>query len=46
MCTHQIQSSLSAYLSDWQQGFVKGRSTATQLILTHNKWARALDEGH
>ena len=46
LCTQQIHSNLSAYLSDWQQGFVKGRSTATQLILTHNKWARALDEGH
>ena len=46
MCTQQIHPNLSAFLSDWQQGFVKGRSTATQLILTHNKWARALDEGH
>ena len=41
-----IYSHVSAYLSDWQHGFVKGRSTATQLILTHHKWARALDEGH
>ena len=40
-----IYSHVSAYLSDWQHGFVKGRSTATQLILTHHKWARALDEG-
>ena len=43
-CTQQIHSHLSAYLSDRQ--IVKGRSTATQLILTHSKWARALDEGH
>ena len=41
-----IYSHVSAYLSDWQHGFVKGRSTATQLILTHHKWAKALDEGH
>ena len=46
LCTQQIHSNLSPYLSDWQQGFVKGRCTATQLILTHNKWARALTEGH
>ena len=25
--------------------FVKGRSTATQLILTHHNWAKTLDEG-
>ena len=31
-----IYSHVSAYLSDWQHGFVKGRSTATQLILTHH----------
>ena len=36
----------SAFLSDWQHGFVKGRSTASQLILTHHKWAKALGEGH
>ena len=30
----------------WQHGFVKGRSTATQLILTQHQWAKALDEGH
>ena len=37
-----IYSHVSAYLSDC---FVKGRSTATQLILTHHKWAKTLDEG-
>lgn len=41
-----IYSHVAAYLSDCQHGFVKGRSTATQLILTHHKWAKALDEGH
>ena len=41
-----IYSHVSAYLSEWQHGFVKGRSTATQLILTHHEWAKALDEGH
>ena len=40
-----IYSHVSGYLSDWQHGFVKGRSTATQLILTHHKWAKTLDEG-
>ena len=30
----------------WQHGFLKGRSAATQLILTHHQWAKALDEGH
>ena len=39
------QSHVSAYLTDWQHSFVKGRSTVTQLILTHHKWAKALDEG-
>ena len=40
-----IYSHVSAYLSDWQHAFVKGKSTATQLILTHHKWAKTLDEG-
>ena len=41
-----VYSHVSAYLSDWQHGFVKGRSTATQLTLTHHMWAKALDEGN
>ena len=41
-----IYSHVSAFLSDWQHGFVKGRSTATQLMLTHRKCAKALDKGH
>ena len=41
-----IYSFVSAYLSDWQHGFVKGRSTATQLILTHHNWAKTLYERH
>ena len=32
-----VYSYVSAFLSDWQHGFVKGRSTASQLILTHHK---------
>ena len=41
-----IYSHVSAYQSDWQHAFVTGRSTATQLILTHHNWAKALDEGY
>ena len=36
---------ISPFLTDWQHGFVKGRSCETQLILTHHEWATALDEG-
>ena len=32
-------------LTEWQHGFVKGRSCETQLILTHHHWAKALDDG-
>ena len=40
-----IYSHVSKYLSDWQHGFIKGRSCATQLVLTHHHWAKALDLG-
>ena len=40
-----IYSHVSPYLSEWQHGFVKGRSCETQLVLTHHHWGKALDEG-
>ena len=49
-----IYSYVSSHLSEWQHGFVKGRSCETQLriesilnweFLIENQWARALDEG-
>ena len=33
------------YLSEWQHGFIKGRSCTTQLALTCHQWAKASDEG-
>ena len=33
------------FLTEWQHGFIKGRSCETQLILTHHQWATALDKG-
>ena len=40
-----IYDHVSPFLTDWQHGFVKGRSCETQLILTHHHWATALDQG-
>ena len=40
-----IYTHVSPYLSEWQHGFVKGRSCETQLVLTHHQWAMALVEG-
>ena len=40
-----IYDHVSPFLSEWQHGFVKGRSCETQLILTHQQWATALDQG-
>ena len=40
-----IYAHISPYLSEWQQGFVKGKSCETQLVLTHHHWVTALDEG-
>ena len=36
---------VSPFLTDWQLGFVKGRSCTTQLVLTHHMWSKALDAG-
>ena len=33
------------YLTEWQHGFVKGRSCETQLVLTQHQRAAVLDEG-
>ena len=32
-------------LTEWQHGFIKGRSCVTQLILTHYYWAKAPGHG-
>lgn len=40
-----IYTHVSPHLSEWQHGFIKGRSCVTQLVLTHHQWALALDEG-
>ena len=40
-----IYAHVSPYLSEWQHGFVKGKSCETQLVLTHHQWVTALDEG-
>ena len=40
-----IYDHVSPFLTEWQHGFIKGRSCETQLILTHHQWATALDNG-
>ena len=35
---------MAPYLSDWQHGFVRGRSCVTQLVLSHHHWYKALDD--
>ena len=40
-----IYAHIPPYLSKWQHGFVKGKSCGTQLVLTHQQWVTALDEG-
>ena len=40
-----VHSHVAPYLTDWQHGFVTGRSCPTQLVLSHHKWSKALDEG-
>ena len=40
-----IYSHVSPFLTDWQHGFVKGRSCTTQLVFTHHMWSKALDAG-
>ena len=36
---------MTLYLIDWQHGFVRGRSCATQLVLSLHQWSKARDEG-
>ena len=40
-----VYAHISPYLSERQHGFVKGKSCGTQLVLTHQQWVTALDEG-
>ena len=40
-----IYSHVAPYLTKWQHDFVRGRSYATQLVLSHHQWSKALDEG-
>ena len=40
-----VHSHVAPYLTDWQHGFVRGRSCATQLVLSLHQWPKALDEG-
>lgn len=35
-----IYSHVSPFLTDWQHGFVKGRSCKTQLVLAHPMWSK------
>ena len=39
-----IYSHVAPYLSDWQHGFVRGRSCVTQLVLSHHHWSKALHD--
>ena len=40
-----IYDHVSPFSTEWQHGFIKGRSCETQLILTYHQWATALDKG-
>ncbi|PFX28347.1 LINE-1 retrotransposable element ORF2 protein [Stylophora pistillata] len=40
-----LYSHVAPYLTDWQHGFIRGRSCASQLVLTHHYWTKALDDG-
>ena len=33
-----VYSHVAPYLKDWQNGLVRGRSCATQLVLSHHQW--------
>ena len=35
---------VAPYLTDWQHGFVRGRSWAAQLVLSHHQCLKALNE--
>lgn len=39
-----IYTHVSPYLSEWQHGFIKGRSCETQLVFTYHQWALVLDD--
>lgn len=38
-----IYSRVAPFLSAWQHRFVEGRLCATQLVITHHQWKKALD---
>ena len=40
-----IYAHVARYLTDWTHGFIRGRSCATQLVLTHHQWKKALADG-
>ena len=40
-----VYSHVAPYLTDWKLRFVRGRSCATQLVLSHHQWSKTLDEG-
>ena len=40
-----VYKHISRYFTEWQHGFVKGRSCETQLVLTQHQRAAVLDEG-
>ena len=40
-----VYSHVAPYVTDWQLGFVRGRSCATQLVLSHHQCSKTLDEG-
>ena len=39
-----IHSHVAPFLSAWQHRFVEGRLCATQLVITHHQWEKALDD--
>ena len=39
-----IYTHVAPYLTNWQHGFKRGRSCATQLVLTQHQWTKALDD--
>ena len=42
-----VHHAIYSHVSQWQHGFVKGRRVMrdTELVLTHQQWIKALDEG-
>ena len=39
-----MHSHVAPFLSAWQHRFVEGRLCATQLVITHHQWKKALDD--